>query len=580
MVIFDKIRPKFWYYQKVTIDKFKNAGPFDHKPMLSYRRIWQGAILLIFIVATLPLICMAIIDYNVTRKAIDSEFNFQTARLVSNTKRTLSFFIAEHKSALTFILHNSTLEELNNPKQLAAILENLKKSFGGFADLGVIDFKGRQKTYVGSYNLEGKNYSSQEWFKQIQKTGSYVSDVFMGFRNVPHAIIAIKRDLPNGSFFVLRAALDIKLFNEILSNLNVSASGDAFVINHEGILQTPTRNHGKILEKLYIPVPEFSPKTVVLKKNDPAGKHLLIGYAYIIKTPFILMVIKQEKNLMQPWSNKGKKLIWFMVVSIAVILIVTFSVTTYLVDKMYIADLKRLRNLHLIEYSSKMASIGRLSAGVAHEINNPLAIINEKAGLIQDLFVFTNKYADDPKLLELVNSIIASVERCGLITKQLLNFARNDTVRIKPVNLEEAIKDVLTFLGKEAEVKCITVSIDMSDNVPCIKSDGNKLQQIFLNLINNAFAAMDNGGTLHIKICKKNEKIISLTFADSGIGISQENLKHIFEPFFSTKTLQDGTGLGLSITYELIQEIEGDITVTSKVGKGTTFTVFLPVKIT
>jgi signal transduction histidine kinase len=232
-----------------------------------------------------------------------------------------------------------------------------------------------------------------------------------------------------------------------------------------------------------------------------------------------------------------------------------------------------------VEYANKMASLGRLSAGVAHEINNPLAIINEKAGLIKDLFTLQRIYAEDSKLNGLVDSILYSVERCARITKRLLNFARHVDVRPQELEVGEIIHEVLGFLGREAEFRSITLSVAADPDLPRIVSDRGRLQEIFLNLINNAFAALSDGGRLAISLRRAEGGFICVTVSDTGCGISPADLKRIFEPFFSTKTSRGGTGLGLSITYGLVQEIGGRIDVASRLGEGTTFSVFLPLEI-
>jgi signal transduction histidine kinase len=231
-----------------------------------------------------------------------------------------------------------------------------------------------------------------------------------------------------------------------------------------------------------------------------------------------------------------------------------------------------------VEYANKMASLGRLSAGVAHEINNPLAIINEKAGLIKDLFTLRREYAGDPKLLALIDSILYSVERCAKITKRFLNFARHIAVGHQPLDLEEVLNEVIGFLGKEAEFRSIAISVKVDPDVPKIESGRGRLQEIFLNLINNALAALSDGGRLDIAAKRADDHSVAVTVTDNGCGIPQADLKRIFEPFFSTKAQSGGTGLGLSITYSLVQEIGGSISVQSEVGKGTEFTIRLPVK--
>jgi signal transduction histidine kinase len=195
------------------------------------------------------------------------------------------------------------------------------------------------------------------------------------------------------------------------------------------------------------------------------------------------------------------------------------------------------------------------------------------------LFTLKRDYAEDPKLIGLADAIIYSVERCAKITKRLLGFARHVDSKPQPVDIAEVIHEVLGFLGKEAEYRSISLSVDTAADLPKIESDRGRLQEIFLNLINNSFAAMNDGGRLAITVKPADRGFITAIVADTGCGISQSDLKRIFEPFFSTKTGKGGTGLGLSITYGLIQELGGSVSVRSEVGKGTEFTIRLPVKL-
>jgi signal transduction histidine kinase len=564
----DKLKPVFLKTEKAK------SGPFKH--MFNFRRIWQWAVLLTAVTTMLPLIVITSLDYKVTQNSIESEILLRTSRTVSNTKRTLSFFLMERKSALDFIMRDNSFDQLNRSIRLARILNHLRDGFGGFEDLGLINAKGVQTNYVGPYSLEGKNYSGQAWFRKIQDSGVYISEVFLGYRNVPHLVIAIKYDLPDGSFYVLRATLDTERFNEHLSKLEFSGRGDAFIINHEGIIQTPSRYYGKVFEKILIPVPQPSVKTEVREYQDRDGRAIIVGYAYIPDTPFIMMIVKYKNDLMKSWRETRFKLLGFLAVSITVILIVILGFATYLVNNMHLADQRRLMTLHEMEYSNKLASIGRLAAGVAHEINNPLAIINEKAGLIKDIFTYTEKYANDTKITGLIDSVLSSMERCGTITKRMLSFARHMDVKIEQIKLSAVIEDVLGFLGKEAEYRSIDVTVETASDIPDFESDRGKLQQIFLNIINNAFAAMADGGHLAINTRRIKDNAVEVTITDNGYGMSEADLKRIFEPFFSTKTKVGGTGLGLSITYGLVQELGGSIHASSQEGLGTTFIIKLP----
>jgi two-component system NtrC family sensor kinase len=570
MSIIDRLKPEFWDYTDVA------AGPHEH--LFDFRRMWKLAAFLTATVAVIPLVLLSALNYHVTQSSIESERLSRTARLVSNTRRTIFYFFDERRSALDFIVKENSFESLNRPGALEQILKNMKNSFGGFTDLGLIDPLGRQRGYVGPFKLAGKDYSDQNWYREVLKKGVYISDVFLGFRNVPHIVIAVTRSHSNGLCYVLRATLDIIKLDDLLSDVEVAGRGDAFIINRQGILQTPSLYHGKVLDKLSLPVPNYALKTQVVEGKDPNGEPLFIGYTYISDTPFILMVVKDKKALMKSWYKTRMKLIAFLGISITIILIVVVGMATYLVNKSYMADKKRIMTLHQVEYTNKMASIGRLAAGVAHEVNNPLAVINEKAGLIKDLVTLKQQFGGDPRLLGLVDSILSSVKRAGTITKRLLSFSRNMEISVESVRLKELIEEVLSFLTKEAEYRSIRVSLNASEDVPPIESDRGKLQEIFLNLVNNSFAAISDGGNLDIEVKKEEKDKVSVTVADDGCGIPEPDLKRIFEPFFSTKTKKGGTGLGLSLTQNFVREMGGTMTVDSELGKGTTFKITLPLK--
>ncbi|RJP93762.1 MAG: sensor histidine kinase [Desulfobacteraceae bacterium] len=544
--------------------------------MVNYGRLWRSAVMLTALSAILPLLAITWIDYNVSRKAVESETMERTSRTVSNTRRTIAGFLTERKSALDFIVHDNAMKDLLDLPRLAVILDNLQKSFGGVTDIGVIDASGRQVAYIGPYSLEGKDYSDQKWFRKVIEKGIFVSDVFLGLRNEPHLVIAIKYDLPDGSFYILRTSIDTDRLNDLLINLELSPHGNAFIINDQGILQTTAANREKLFEKIPIPVPPVSSKTEVFQYTVPGKETLIVGYAYIQDTPFILMIAKNKNELMKTWHKTRLQIFLFLGGGIIIVLGGVIGFATYFVNNIYLADQRRVKTLHQVEYSNKLASIGRLAAGVAHEINNPLAIINEKSGLIKDIFLLKQQYAQDTKLISLVDSIHDSVARCGAITKQLLSFARHMDSSFQPVELEKVIQGVISFLGKEAEYRNIEINVQVSPDIPQFESDRGKLQQILLNLINNSFAALTEGGHLDISAEKLNDERIRITVADTGCGIPAKAIKHIFEPFFSTKVNVGGTGLGLSITYSLIQELGGTIDVTSEVGIGTTFTIILP----
>ena len=570
MSILKKLKPGFLDHKDVT------AGPYRHH--FNFLQIWKRAILVTATVALVPLIIWALSGYRLTMETMESELELRTSQLVSNSWRSVSMFLTERRSVLDFIAHDHSLENLKDPARLTDILENLNKRFGGFIDLGVIDVNGKQIAHAGSHQMEGLDFNQQSWFREVLNRGVYISEVVTGPRNEPHVDLAVKRELTDGSFFVLHAVLKPEQLMASIAQIEVGARGDLFIINREGVLQTPSHYFGPVLNKIPMAVPEYSSKAQVFKSNNDRKDRIIVGYAHIPDTPYILAIIQEQSERIQPWYKTTWAFTGILAVSILMILLVTLGVATHLVNQIHEADQERLDTLHQVEYTSKMVSLGRLASGVAHEINNPLAIINEKAGHIRDIFTLTDTYAQDSKLVGLVDSVISTVQRCAKVTRSLLNFARHLNLSIQVIDLKEIIDEVKSVLSKEAELRSITVGITVSEDIPTFESDRGKLEQVFFNLFNSAIGAMNDGGHLEIAAKRKNDDFVSVTFTDNGRGIPESDLKHIFEPFYYSKTGHSGTGLGLAVTYALVQEIGGTISVQSRPGQETCFDVNIPLK--
>lgn len=563
---------------KNTEKKAEGRGPGPKLPIgefLNYKKIWLLSFGLTAAFAIIPVIFFAVLDYNLTRRSLENDAEARASRLASNTWRSLSSFLNERKNALNYVVRSNSVEQLGEIQQLANILDLLHQSFEGFTDLGIIDATGVQSAYAGPYGLAGKNYKDQQWFKEAMAHGISVSEVFLGFRNVPHISIALRHTAPDDRHFIIRVTIEHQL-SEILSEVQTAGNGDAFLVNTQGVLQTRSHHFGNVLEQTNIVLPPATEETRTMTITEKNGEEMIAAFRHIPDTPFILVIVKSKKVMMSPWHHSQVTLIQLLGISISVILLWIGAVTGYFVRRLKYLDLKRSKYFHMAEYENKMASIGRLAAGVAHEINNPLAIINEKAGLIKDMAHFKPELKQDPRLLETVDVILGSVKRCSRITRQLLSFGRQTQTTPVPLVLKSVLDEVLVFLVKEAQLKKIFIDIDVPDTLPQVIGNRGKLQQVFLNIVNNAFAAMPQDGKLSISAQKTDEPFVRLDISDSGCGIPPENLKHIFEPFFSTKTNQGGTGLGLSITYGLVQELGGRIKVESKVNEGTTFIIYLP----
>jgi PAS domain S-box-containing protein len=234
---------------------------------------------------------------------------------------------------------------------------------------------------------------------------------------------------------------------------------------------------------------------------------------------------------------------------------------------------KKLQETHLqLVNSEKMASLGKLAAGIAHEINNPLGGI-----LIYSSLLMEDLPKEDPKRQDLAR-IVQETDRCKEIVRSLLEFARQTEPRMESVDINRAITEGLFFLENQALFHNIRILKNLDPALPPAMGNAGQLKQVFMNILINAAEAMHGSGDLTITTSSApDQKSILIEFADTGEGIPEENLSRIFEPFFTTKDVGKGTGLGLSTSYGIVESHGGKIGVKSRVGEGTTFAIELPV---
>jgi two-component system NtrC family sensor kinase len=532
------------------------------------------------VLTIVPLSMMALINYHQYQSSFKQEMINPTKLLVNKTRHSFEFFLKERQSLIKSISHFYSHNELCSERTLNQILFTLKKEFVGFVDLGLIEgSSGTQICYVGPYNLLGKNYANQDWFQEVTLKGTYISDVFMGYRKFPHIAIAVLRSEESGKSWILRTTIDTSMFDNLIAAMGLDAISDAFILNKDGIFQTNSRLYGKVLEKCPIKIPPGGHATYVVEKTDPNGKDVFLAYTHLTYPEYTLVIAKPKSTVFKTWYALKSDLFLVFMVSSILIVIVVFKLTGIMVNRIREADQNRELAFRELQHHHKLSSIGRLAAGVAHEINNPLAIINEKVGLIKDLITYTPDFEPKEKFSTLVGAVLESVNRCRTITHRLLGFAKRMEVEIENLDLNDLLVEVLGFLEKEALYRGVDIRLELSDDLPWIDSDRGQLQQVFLNILNNAMAAVEDDGRITITTWEKDANTVAASFHDNGCGMSPETCRQIYEPFFTTKK-EKGTGLGLSITYGIVKKLGGDIEVESNENEGTTFKIFLPKKST
>jgi len=535
---------------------------------------------LVSIAIIVPMAVTAMLSYYQYGSLSENETRDKLSLDALSAKRSFEFHIQESLSTMAVVAQGYEYGQLFDQANLEALFRRMNGEYWWVVDMGALDKSGIQRAYAGPYPFQGVDYSGQEWFQSAYARKKYVSDVFTGYRGAPHFVETVTNGAPGSdTYWMLRASIDSEHLANYISTINTDAATDMFLVGTDGYLRTHSSNHGDIGDPVDLTLPPAT-GNINLVEEERDGSSELVAYTKLEGMPWVLVLERQGFVHGDNWDRFRFQLIALIMACGIVALYIAYRGNRYMINMIKRADNRRDEILAEAQHSAKLASVGQLAAGVAHEINNPLAIINEKVGLIRDLTQKTEDFEQRNRILELTSGAADAVNRCKDITHRLLGFARRMDVKKEPLQLNDVILEVVSFVEKEAMYRNITIELDLEEDIPLISSDRGQLQQIFLNIINNAIDAVDKDGKVKISTSVNDSGIVRTIIRDTGPGIPPNIINHIFEPFFTTKTKGDssrGTGLGLSITYGLVKKLCGQIKVESHVGVGAAFVIDFPI---
>jgi two-component system NtrC family sensor kinase len=344
-------------------------------------------------------------------------------------------------------------------------------------------------------------------------------------------------------------------------------------------LQTTPRFGGKIMEPPQ--APDFAAATgTTVEEIDFHGETFLFATSIIKQKKWVLVIREAPTEQLTPLLQARFLAVLISLGGVLLIIIGAYFTTRAMMKELQRMDRKQAASDEMAIQSSKMAALGKMAAGIAHEINNPLAVIGEKAGWMKDLLGLEDVAGSEnfQELLDAVNKIEYHVVRAKTVTHRLLGFARRMEPMAERINVNEILDESIEFLKNEARYRSIEIQANYAPDLPLTTTDQAQLQQVFLNIINNGIDAIGKEGQIVINTRTTKNNEISIEINDNGPGIPKDVLQKIFDPFFTTKEVGKGTGLGLSISYSIIEKLGGRIMVASEAGQGTTFTIYLPVR--
>lgn len=562
-----------------------------HEPITDRKEFYQvltrNIRIRILLVSIIPMMLTLGILGRQFHLAYSEKISAHIGELVLKHTQNIDTFLKEKLGNIRYLARQLSITEPDMAQQfLTSKLSELKDEYGDvFTDLGLVDSDGIQFAYEGPFRLVNADYSEAAWFLKSMDSPYYISDVFAGLRGHPHFILAVKLSA-QGRTYILRSTINFTTFNSLVENVQIGRTGTAFIVNAQGQLQTHPRSGTKEIVPSFIADPAIfkDEHTLILKHKNDKGNTCLYALA-LFKTVDWRMVFRQDAGdaLRDMWNAELFTLIIFLVGCTAIVS-VSFTLSKNLVKRIARADRKNEAMNQQVVESGKLASIGRLAAGIAHEINNPVAIMVEEAGWMSDLLEEEAGMTPDGRseFNRAIAQITTQGRRCKDITHKLLSFARKSDATEADIDINETIREIVGLTAQMARYNNVTISTRLAPDLPFIRFSPSELQQVILNLTNNAIDAMGkDGGTVEIVtgVKTQDDNWIEIKVDDNGPGIPAQYLDRIFDPFFTTKAVGKGTGLGLSICYGIIQKMGGTIEVESHVGQGTRFLIRLPVNV-
>jgi len=536
-----------------------------------YKKLLSAAF---FASGIIPIIIIATGSIYNFRQLSINDIEVTARQVVEHRNDVINTFLESQVNFLSTLINLYPLEYLKKRDNLNALFLAINKEGKEreIVDLQLLDTNGLQIGYVGPYQerVQGKDYKEVPWFNQVLVRGAYVSDVFSGFREYPHFVIALTDPLKT---FVMRATINSYIFNSLLHSAQIGLNGDAFLLNSNGEFQTPSLQNATSLNAVEINMLKHHPDTQIVSDGD---------YLYVSKwlkgNMWLLVVKTRITDSLAGYYKYRDRITLTVGITCAVFLLISIGISRFIVTRVERADREQTALDQQMAHMEKMANIGRIATGIAHEINNPLQMIQMQAGWIEEL-LHEEKSLDINNLHEYEESVAKikhHVHRAGTITHRLLGFSRKISSEYD-VHINELLQETISFLENEAQSNNITLNLQLDATLPKLRTDGAQVQQVLLNLIENSLDAVGSNGQIDITTSVI-AKEICIQIADNGPGIDAEVLAKIWEPFFTTKEAGKGTGLGLSICSDIVNKLGGSIIAENRLQGGALFTLKLPVR--
>ncbi len=541
-----------------------------------YRQMRNRIVAALLVVSFFPLLLIGAATYHYAASALQRRtLDYLKEKLLSH-KKVIDQFLSERLMDVRLLADTSPIDRLLLPGALEEAFRALEASTASYVDLGVISEEGKHLAYVGPYDLLSKKYRGTAWFAEVMERGAYISDVFLGFRGVPHFVVAVTK-VAHGKTYILRATIDAQHFDRIVSEV-VDASvkkGDAFVVNREGVFQSSPRRGGRCMgQSEYKEIAHFEGVQVT------EGPVELCAMVWLEQVPWLCVVKLDKKEVFSPlWRLRLTTMVVFVLGGVLIVCTVLMT-TKYLVARL---EIKRRDILQLdtrLLQTSSMASSVPLVAGLIKELNEHLSSIDTAAGWIQDLLQgeIVDKSHGIQEIRDSASRIRTEVKRGRRVTDRIVTLTRPTVPIIKEVQVNEVLDDVVALLERDIKERGIKILREYDDHLPLIRSDPAQLRQAFQHILVYSVASLGEQGSGRITLSTtRSYGGVTAKVSDNGPGIPREELERLFDTYTDALAGPMLSGrLALSLTTGILERLGGRLAIQSEPGSGTSFIVELP----
>jgi two-component system NtrC family sensor kinase len=557
----------------------EECGNMTHPESLRtyHARLKHGILICLFITYIVPVAILTLyFNYQFNENMRESG-KLQLTAVAESQRNTIDLFMQKRVVNVFNLFHMKDFSLQPAGENMQALLENLIGADDAFVDVGLIDPDGRQAGYAGPYpHLRNKDYSNEKWYKNLikQQQSYIITDLYMGLRGHPHFTVGVKQ-LVDGSYYVIRTSVYPDKLGNFIDSQRPGKPARGFLVNKEGTYQVVGQDFGKLLEPaIFVPDKQ---RLAGVERIEVDGEPVLAAYTWLKEVPWCLVMLQSEAVAFKEMHAIRNTMVMGAAALILGIMIFIWLIVNFLFRRARAVDQERMELKRQLYHAHKLVSVGQLAGGVAHEINNPLAIIESEAGIIRDMLdPAMGMESSSEDICKELDEIDKAVNRAKGITQKMLSFVRKTEPKLVKCNINQLLDDVI-FGVKEQEfyVSDINLVRDYAPDLPDLYLDPDLMHQVFLNLINNAGDAVESGDTINLKT-ELADGWVKITIADTGKGMDAKHLEKVFMPFFTTKKVGKGTGLGLPISLNIIEGFGGKMTVESTPGVGTAFAILLP----